>query len=35
MTGADSRQLVLTALPGLPLFKPGDDLAALILAGLA
>ena len=32
---APSSQLVLTALPGLPLFKPGDDLAALILEGLA
>jgi coenzyme F420-0:L-glutamate ligase/coenzyme F420-1:gamma-L-glutamate ligase len=28
-------QVTLTALPGLPLVKPGDDLAALILAGLA
>jgi coenzyme F420-0:L-glutamate ligase/coenzyme F420-1:gamma-L-glutamate ligase len=27
-------QLTLTALPGLPLVQPGDDLAALILAGL-
>jgi coenzyme F420-0:L-glutamate ligase/coenzyme F420-1:gamma-L-glutamate ligase len=27
-------QLTLTALPGLPLVKPGDDLAALIIAGL-
>jgi len=27
-------QLVLTALPGLPLVQPGDDVAALILAGL-
>jgi coenzyme F420-0:L-glutamate ligase/coenzyme F420-1:gamma-L-glutamate ligase len=27
-------QLVLNALPGLPLFKPGDDLGGLILAGL-
>lgn len=26
--------LVLTALPGLPLVQPGDDLGALILAGL-
>ena len=26
--------LVLTALPGLPLVQPGDDLAALIAAGL-
>ena len=30
-----SRQLILTALPGLPLFKPGDDLGGLILDGLA
>jgi coenzyme F420-0:L-glutamate ligase/coenzyme F420-1:gamma-L-glutamate ligase len=28
-------QLVLTALPGLPLVKVGDDLGGLILAGLA
>ena len=28
-------QLVLTALPGLPLIQPGDNLGALILAGLA
>lgn len=28
-------QLTLTALPGLPLVKPGDDLLALTLAGLA
>lgn len=27
-------QMILTALPGLPLVKPGDDLAALILEGL-
>lgn len=27
-------QLTLTALPGLPLVQPGDDLGALILAGL-
>ncbi len=27
-------QMTLTALPGLPLVQPGDDLAALILAGL-
>jgi coenzyme F420-0:L-glutamate ligase/coenzyme F420-1:gamma-L-glutamate ligase len=27
-------QLALTALPGLPLVRPGDDLAALIRAGL-
>ena len=27
-------QLTLTALPGMPLVRPGDDLAALILAGL-
>lgn len=26
--------MILTALPGLPLVKPGDDLAALILEGL-
>ena len=32
MTAA--RQLMLTALPGIPLVQPGDDLAALILAGL-
>lgn len=28
-------QMTLTALPGLPLVRPGDDLAGLILAGLA
>jgi len=28
-------KLEITALPGLPLVKPGDDLAALILQGLA
>jgi len=27
--------MALTALPGLPLVRKGDDLAALILAGLA
>jgi coenzyme F420-0:L-glutamate ligase/coenzyme F420-1:gamma-L-glutamate ligase len=27
-------QIILTALPGIPLVKPGDDLAALILEGL-
>jgi coenzyme F420-0:L-glutamate ligase/coenzyme F420-1:gamma-L-glutamate ligase len=27
--------LVLTVLPGLPLARPGDDLPALILVGLA
>lgn len=27
-------QLTLTALPGLPLVRPGDDLVALLLAGL-
>ncbi len=27
-------QLILTALPGIPLVQPGDDLGALILAGL-
>lgn len=27
-------QMTLTALPGLPLVQPGDDLAGLILAGL-
>jgi coenzyme F420-0:L-glutamate ligase/coenzyme F420-1:gamma-L-glutamate ligase len=35
LPAAETRQLVLTALPGLPLFQPGDDLAALILAGLS
>ncbi len=29
-----ARQLVLTALPGIPLVQPGDDLAALLLAGM-
>lgn len=29
------KALTLTALPGLPLVRPGDDLAALILAALA
>ena len=33
-SGSSAAPLVLTALPGLPLVKPGDDLAALILAGL-
>lgn len=28
------RRLELTALPGMPLVQPGDDLAALIMAGL-
>lgn len=28
-------RLVLTALPGLPIVKPGDDLVGLIVAGLA
>ncbi|MEP7357798.1 MAG: coenzyme F420-0:L-glutamate ligase [Anaerolineales bacterium] len=32
--GTAAAPLVLTALPGLPLVRPGDDLAALILAGL-
>jgi coenzyme F420-0:L-glutamate ligase/coenzyme F420-1:gamma-L-glutamate ligase len=27
-------QIILTALPGIPLVRPGDDLAALILEGL-
>jgi coenzyme F420-0:L-glutamate ligase/coenzyme F420-1:gamma-L-glutamate ligase len=31
---SEPQQLVLTALPGLPLVRPGDDLAALILNGL-
>jgi coenzyme F420-0:L-glutamate ligase/coenzyme F420-1:gamma-L-glutamate ligase len=31
---APAAQLVLTALPGLPLVQAGDDLGALILAGL-
>ncbi len=31
---AAPRQLVLTALPGLPLVQAGDDLAALVLDGL-
>lgn len=31
---AGQHQMVLTALPGLPLVKPGDDLGALIQAGL-
>lgn len=31
---AAAAQLVLTALPGIPLVQAGDDLAALILAGL-
>lgn len=30
----EPQQLVLTALPGLPLIRPGDDLATLILDGL-
>lgn len=29
-----SNQLILTALPGLPLVRPGDDLATLTTAGL-
>ena len=28
-------QLILTALPGIPLIKPGDDLAAIILTALS
>jgi len=32
---ADLSQLALIALPGLPLVRPGDDLAALITASLA
>jgi coenzyme F420-0:L-glutamate ligase/coenzyme F420-1:gamma-L-glutamate ligase len=28
-------QLTLTALPGIPLVRPGDDLGALVLAGLS
>ena len=28
------RRLEITALPGMPLVQPGDDLAALIVAGL-
>ena len=38
MSGAPAMtasQLILTALPGLPLVQPGDDLVELILAGLA
>jgi coenzyme F420-0:L-glutamate ligase / coenzyme F420-1:gamma-L-glutamate ligase len=30
----NAARLVLTALPGLPLVQPGDDLGALILSGL-
>jgi coenzyme F420-0:L-glutamate ligase/coenzyme F420-1:gamma-L-glutamate ligase len=30
-----SRRMVLTALPGIPTIKPGDDLAALIADGIA
>jgi coenzyme F420-0:L-glutamate ligase/coenzyme F420-1:gamma-L-glutamate ligase len=30
----DLRRLTLTALPGIPLVKPGDDLATLLLAAL-
>jgi coenzyme F420-0:L-glutamate ligase/coenzyme F420-1:gamma-L-glutamate ligase len=30
----EAARLELTALPGLPLVRPGDDLAALVLAGL-
>jgi coenzyme F420-0:L-glutamate ligase / coenzyme F420-1:gamma-L-glutamate ligase len=33
-TSGSPPQLVLTALPDLPLVQPGDDLGALILAGL-
>jgi len=32
---APASQLLLTALPGLPLVQPGDDLGALIVAALA
>jgi coenzyme F420-0:L-glutamate ligase / coenzyme F420-1:gamma-L-glutamate ligase len=32
---AQASQLVLTALPGLPLVQVGDDVGAMILAGLA
>ncbi|MGB0389810.1 MAG: coenzyme F420-0:L-glutamate ligase, partial [Ardenticatenaceae bacterium] len=28
-------QVTLTALPGIPMVQPGDDVARLILAGLA
>lgn len=34
MSAQSPVQLILTALPGLPLVQPGDDVAALILAGL-
>ncbi|MEK7323990.1 MAG: hypothetical protein AAB217_01885 [Chloroflexota bacterium] len=30
-----ARQLTLTALPDIPLIKPGDDLSAIILNSLA
>ena len=32
---ADTSSLTLTALPGIPLIRPGDDLTAITLAGLA
>ena len=35
MAGASPRKLELLALPGIPLVKPGDDLAGLIVAGVA
>lgn len=35
MTSLTPARLALTALPGLPLIQPGDDLAALILRSLA
>ncbi|GAB4559410.1 MAG: hypothetical protein Tsb0020_05170 [Haliangiales bacterium] len=34
MTAISAAQLNITALPGIPIIRPGDDLAALIRAGL-
>ncbi len=35
MGALDSRQITLTAVPGIPLIQPGDDLAAVVLERLA
>lgn len=34
MNSSSSSQVILTALPGIPLVKPGDDLGALIVSAL-
>lgn len=35
MTKSDCPQLTLTALPGIPLIQPGDDLAEIVIGALA